>query len=208
MRGPEIQATPDQSLSGQTSLNTTVTLSGRPTDSLTNLPRWTLPLSKLTPLTSLVEQPKNQRRPRTRQSQQDDDRRRVSVVCCVMSVESPIQFQKRNQGYSTGWRASWQVSVPSNSDKNAPASCEVMLWDDCARDWGGSVRKGDVVFLQGEHTARLTDRRCQLLTSSRGERSSNHHLTTQLRGGSRRSLPHTPSVHRGSRQVRLRVWFG
>lgn len=44
------------------------------------------------------------------------------------------------------WIASWDVLAPGG---NAPAAAKVKLWDECAREWGGTVRKGDVILLEG-----------------------------------------------------------
>lgn len=92
-------------------------------------------------------------------------RKRVSLICCVITVTPPIPRQRRFQprpprhGDDQLWVASWKVLAPvtSTGDVGAahpdPASCNVTLYEMCARDWGGQVRRGDVVLLQGESEA-------------------------------------------------------
>lgn len=73
-----------------------------------------------------------------------------------MSVDAPVKRQRRKPGprgrRDDLWIASWRVSAPGGREDSysEPVSCNVKLWDECARDWGGMVRKGDAVLLEGE----------------------------------------------------------
>lgn len=137
------------SLGSEMSLPQSARPSGWPS-SVSNLPRWTLPPpSKLTPLCDLLV-------PSERTSRRSVPRKRVSLICCVITVNPPIPRQRRFQSRAPGqtnelWVASWKVLAPPSGDgAQDPASCTVTLYESCARDWGGVVRRGDVVLLQGE----------------------------------------------------------
>lgn len=135
------------SLGSEMSLPQSARASGWPS-SVSNLPRWTLPPpSKLTPLCDLLVPPE-------RTSRRSAPRKRVSLICCVITVNPPIPRQRRFQSRAPGqtdelWIASWKVLAPAAGVAD-PASCTVTLYESCARDWGGAVRRGDVVLLQGK----------------------------------------------------------
>ncbi|BEJ14042.1 hypothetical protein CspHIS471_0312160 [Cutaneotrichosporon sp. HIS471] len=66
-----------------------------------------------------------------------------------MSIDAPVSRQRRRAGpggrMGVMWIASWDVLAPGQGE---PVAAKVKLWDECARDWGGIVRKGDVILLE------------------------------------------------------------
>lgn len=119
-----------------------------------NLPRFTIPLSKLTPLDALL----NSTKPTRVDSQSMDPK--VHVIVCVTSTTAPV-LRKRKEERARGqegtlWIAKWDVVVPSSSSASSSSAragevgCEVVLWDKCAKDYGECVRRGDVVLLESE----------------------------------------------------------
>lgn len=65
------------------------------------------------------------------------------------------------------WIATWRVAARGTRGESLPdpVSCDVKMWDECARDWGGGVKKGDVILLEGE-SPRVSnaDSRCRVST--------------------------------------------
>lgn len=136
------------------SLNTTISNpsqlppSGQEGDtSMYNLPRFTIPLSKLSPLDTLLSNNKSRR-----DSQSLDAK--VHVIVCITSTTAPVVRKRKEERVrgmdGTLWIAKWDVVAPSSSTGGREAGCEVVLWDKCARDYGEYVRRGDVVLLESE----------------------------------------------------------
>ena len=75
-----------------------------------------------------------------RRNKKWDDR--FAVLCCVMDVHQPVQ----RKGI---WMAKWKVCGPGRHQETV--SCEVLFWGSCAKQTEGLARRGDVVFLTGEH---------------------------------------------------------
>jgi hypothetical protein len=132
------------------SLNTTVSNPSQypPTadqSSLLNLPRWSIPLSKLTPLSTLLARPR---------SNANRNGEMVNTIVCVLSVDQPV-LRKRKEEKARGrdatlWIGNWSVTAPppAGSEREV-GSCAVKLWDKVAQEWGDErVRKGDVVLLE------------------------------------------------------------
>ncbi len=71
-------------------------------------------------------------------------------MVCVMAVETPVLRQRKEKKAGregTLWIGGWQITAPPDGDEEV--SCNVKLWDNCAREWGDDkVRKGDVVLLE------------------------------------------------------------
>ncbi|BEI83209.1 hypothetical protein CcaverHIS002_0310770 [Cutaneotrichosporon cavernicola] len=66
-----------------------------------------------------------------------------------MNIDAPVSRQRRRVGpggrMGVMWIASWNVLAPGQGE---PVAAKVKLWDECAREWGGIVRKGDVILLE------------------------------------------------------------
>jgi hypothetical protein len=104
-------------------------------------------------------------------------RETVSVVVCVMAVETSVlrrRKEERARGVEgTLWVGGWRVTaMPDGGEYGGPhlapqvakvagtegtvkgtgeVGCEVKLWGECARDWGDErIRRGDVVLLESE----------------------------------------------------------
>ena len=112
-------------------------------DSVSHLPRWHIPLSKLVTLQSLV---------RLRSQPRSREKEMVNVIVCVMAVAQPVLRQRKEEkargATGTLWIGRWEVTAPPLGDED-PVKCDVKLWEGCARDWGDDkVRKGDVVLLE------------------------------------------------------------
>ncbi|KAK4685343.1 chitinase, partial [Tremellales sp. Uapishka_1] len=122
------------------SLNTTTT-SFPPTavgNDVSHLPTWSIALSKLAPLSTLLGK-------RRRQKQV------VSLIVCVMEVEQSKQLQTKEEKArgmpGTLWIGHWKVTAPP-AEGELPVSCGVKLWKEFGEKWGsGAMRKGDVVLL-------------------------------------------------------------
>ena len=134
--------------------------------SVSNLPRWHIPMSKLTDLATLLSsRTKRQRRGRYSREKAliDDDppngTDRYTMIVGVSSTETAVQRQRKEEKAKskegTLWIAKWGVVVPSTAELSArgevdEVGCEVKLWESCAKDWGqGKVRRGDVIMLEG-----------------------------------------------------------
>lgn len=158
------------------SLNTTVSLPTQldPGDlphahAHARLPGWTLPLSKLVTLPALLS--------RGSRKGMTGWRETVSVVVCVMAVETSVLRRRKEErargAEGTLWVGGWRVTaMPDGGEYGGPnlapqvarvagtegtvngtgeVGCEVKLWGECARDWGDErVRRGDVVLLESE----------------------------------------------------------
>lgn len=114
-----------------------------------------MPLAKLTTLERLLQTTPVQKQGKGKgKGKEHGWSKRITLLCCVMAVESPIQRQRRKSGVRAGelWIATWRISAPAGKSDSLsePVSCEVKLWESCARDYGGRLRKGDVVILEGE----------------------------------------------------------
>ena len=113
--------------------------------SLLNLPRWSIPLSKLSSLPTLL----------ARRSAPET----VALIVCILSVDTPVlrkrKVEKQRGEEGTLWIGGWVVTAPIIARGYEPSGggegCGVKLWDGWARDWGDErVRKGDVVLLESE----------------------------------------------------------
>lgn len=134
------------------SLNTTTTLTPPSQSSAPGLPTWTIPLSRLSTLQSILS-------PRGGTSARSA---KVSVIVCVVSTEPAVQRQRKEEKTrgqeGSLWISSWKVVAPpmaasgsaSAKDVGGEASCHVKLWNEAAREWEGRVRRGDVVLLESE----------------------------------------------------------
>jgi hypothetical protein len=137
------------------SLNTTVSNPSQfpPTadqSSVLNLPRWSIPLTKLTPLSTLLSSSTSSKS-RTESSQATLS---ISTIVCVLSVDQPV-LRKRKEEKARGrdgtlWIGNWNVTAPPDGDTGGEVGgCAVKLWDNAAKEWGDErVRKGDVVLLE------------------------------------------------------------
>jgi len=134
------------------SLNTTISSlppSGE-VSSVLNLPKWSIPLTKLSSLPTLL----------TAKGQGHGlEEKKISVIVCILSVDTPVLRQrkeeKRRGQEGTLWIGGWVVTAPNTwpgyAAQGDGGGCGVKLWGEAARDWGeGVVRKGDVVLLESE----------------------------------------------------------
>lgn len=158
------------------SLNTTISLSpSQPSQqrakdpdiygdtSITNFPRWVVPLSKLISLDILLSHPRTLARPR---AESDSGEGKISVIVCVTATSPPVLRRKKEErargAEGSLWVAKWDIVAPSGlgaaggtsmskdrAEGSGEVGCEVVLWDKCARDYGEVVRRGDVVLLEG-----------------------------------------------------------
>ena len=147
------------------SLNTTISNPSQPfpptadQSSLLNFPRWSIPVTKLVPLHSLLSRPaqrvpkgKGRHHPAADNGPNDE---LISLIVCVLSVDQPVQRQRKDQkargGEGTLWIGNWTITAPAPEPGQEVGSCQVKLWDNAAREWGDErVRKGDVVLLERE----------------------------------------------------------
>jgi hypothetical protein len=111
--------------------------------SVLNLPKWSIPLTKLSSLPTLL--------------QSHEEPQTISVIVCILSVDTPILRQrkeeKRRGQDGSLWIGGWVVTAPNIWVGYAPqgdgGGCGVKLWGEAAREWGDEVvRKGDVVLLE------------------------------------------------------------
>ena len=139
------------------SLNTTMSNPSQPfpptadQSSLLNFPNWSIPLTKLTTLASLLARPF----PRSRRGNDGDGDQLISIIVCVLSVDQPVQRQRKEEKArgeeGSLWIGNWAVTAPAPVLGEEAGSCQVRLWDSMARDWGDErVRKGDIVLLERE----------------------------------------------------------
>lgn len=204
-RGGVTQPEISESYSHLSSLNS-VSLSARsaPSQSLANIPTWTVPLHKILQLSALLA-PSDGRSRRSRgHAEESGARKRISVMCCVMSVDAPVRRQRRKPGprgrMGDVWIATWRVSAPGTRGDSLsdPVSCDVKLWDECARDWGGRVRKGDVVLLEGKSsdssTRSQSRRRVSPSLDRRQPGTTACLLAFELSSSTCRSLPYSSSA--------------
>jgi hypothetical protein len=138
---------PDLETQDESFLSLDTTISSLPpsgeVSSVLNLPKWSIPLTKLSSLPTLIQ---SHREPSS-----------ISVIVCILSVDTPILRQrkeeKRRGQDGSLWIGGWVVTAPNIWVGYAPqgdgGGCGVKLWGDAAREWGDEVvRKGDVVLLE------------------------------------------------------------
>ncbi|KAK8854650.1 hypothetical protein IAR55_003389 [Kwoniella newhampshirensis] len=155
----------------ESSLNTTTTTSHPsqfpPTQnendiSVSHLPTWHIPLTRLTNLHCLVSTPTPARTPRRYGPGREKGLH--TLIVCVVMVDQPIlrkrKEEKQHGQEGTLWIGRWTVVAPppailipggitTNLGGVGDVSCGVKLWDECARDWGDDkVRRGDVVLVE------------------------------------------------------------
>jgi hypothetical protein len=116
-----------------------------PTSSLYNLPKWQIPITKLTSLDTLISTP-------ARRNRDTSDKKWVNVIVCVVGVDRPKLLQRKEEKAKgregTLWVGKWDVVGPGENGVRE-VGCEIKLWDSFARDWGDEiVKKGDVVLLE------------------------------------------------------------
>jgi hypothetical protein len=168
------------------SLNTTATISQQ---SQPPLPNWSIPLSKLVTLQALLSG-----RTLFRRHDQQGQAAKVSVMVCVMAVDTPVRRQRKEEKArgqeGTLWIGGWRVTAPpadgaeiAGGGAVEEVGCVVKLWDSMAREWGeGSVRRGDVVLLESEYAVdccdhpHLTRFRCRIQSGNRQGPRFNHDL--------------------------------
>ena len=119
--------------------------------SITDFPRWTVPLSRLVSLDVLLS---HQRQRKSSSIVQVGDGR-VHVIVCVTGTMAPAQRRTKEQRArgmdGTLWLAKWEVvAVAAGSGSGKEVGCEVRLWDKCALEYGEVVRRGDVVLIERE----------------------------------------------------------
>lgn len=176
------------------SLNTTMSNPSQlpPTGetSITNLPRWTVPLSKLVSLDVLLSH------------QRQSDRGRVHLIVCVTGTTAPVQRRTKEQRArgmdGTLWLAKWEVVTPGTAGKEV--GCEVRLWDKCALDYGDTVRRGDVLLIEREYAwwslGRLTDIRRRIQTGHTERQGAIDTVVLDTSAACDGSVPHCPAIHR------------
>ena len=134
--------------------------------SVSNLPKWYIPLSKLVTLQSLISPSVSPRSRRSRVEASGTGSRLVSVMVCVTSVEQPV-LRRRKEERAKGkegtlWVGRWEVIAPPLSGGfgggvgtgTGEVGCEVKLWGSCARDWGDDrVCRGDIVLFESERVS-------------------------------------------------------
>ncbi|OCF57606.1 hypothetical protein L486_05065 [Kwoniella mangroviensis CBS 10435] len=125
--------------------------------SVSNLPRWSIPLHRLSTLHSLLS---------------FTSRGKVicSVIVCVLACEPIVQRQRKStvqSGFSRRVVAQedrvgsilhigkWTVTAQPSAGEVELTSI-VRLWDDCALEYGEKVRRGDVVLLENVEYKPLT----------------------------------------------------
>lgn len=146
------------SMSDDTTRNDTQNNSGDQTTSVHHLPKWTIPLSKLTTLPVLLSQP-------TKSVSYKGWKTVVSLLVCLIVVEEPVLRQRKEEKLrgreGSLWVGNWVVIAPPDGTIGAMDSgrqghgsevtCAVKLWEGCAKDMaGGKVRRGDVLLLESE----------------------------------------------------------
>lgn len=145
------------------SLNTTVSNPSQlpptadQTSLMLNFPRWSIPLAKLTPLSTLL----SSAGATSRRAGGPASTSTVSLIVCVLGVDQPVLRQRKEQKArgqeGTLWIGKWTVTAPGDGRQGTEietGSCQVKLWDQMAREWGDErVRKGDVVLLEGTYHA-------------------------------------------------------
>ncbi|WWC90521.1 uncharacterized protein L201_005457 [Kwoniella dendrophila CBS 6074] len=151
------------SLSTTTSSFPSQLLSNPGNTSVYNLPRWSIPLHKLTSLSTLFSSsninpgaksiPTSTSIARTRSKQLLIPNNNIyhSIIICILSTESVIQRQRKeeksNGREGTLFIGKWTVTAQPLPQQEE-LTCTVRLWDDCAQIWGEKVRRGDVVLLE------------------------------------------------------------
>ncbi|ODN90761.1 hypothetical protein L198_06077 [Cryptococcus wingfieldii CBS 7118] len=124
--------------------------------SIANFPAWSVPIAKLSSLQEVLRA-----RPEPAIRGLPDagfNQKRYTLIVCIVSVDSAVERQRKaNQGPrsrgigtegGTFWVGKWSItSPPVGADPEM--SCDVKLWDQCARQWGDEkLKRGDVVLLE------------------------------------------------------------
>ncbi|WVQ68421.1 uncharacterized protein L199_006629 [Kwoniella botswanensis] len=117
--------------------------------SVSNLPRWSIPLHRLSTLHSLL-------------SSTSRGKLMCSVIVCVLACEPIVQRQRKNTFQSGFTRkviaqeegggsvlhiGKWTVTAQPSAGEVELTSI-VRLWDDCALEYAEKMRRGDVVLLE------------------------------------------------------------
>ena len=112
--------------------------------SVSNLPRWSIQLSKLTELADLIHRPTGLGHDVEYGSES------LCVIVCVSAVSGPDLVRSKDDKArgreGTLWRASWEVVAP-NKQGTREIGFQVMLWGQCA-ERADTVRRGDIVLIQ------------------------------------------------------------
>lgn len=167
---------------------------GNQTTSMHNLPKWSIPLSKMTSLPLLLAQP-------APKATYKGWKTVVSLMVCVLTVDEPVLRQRKEEKArgreGTLWIGNWVVVAPPENggagagachavgrtrveggtgagDNVAEVTCAVKLWEACARDWGdGKVKRGDVILLESE-SAPITNTPSRHIASATQQRHFVH----------------------------------
>ncbi|WVW85445.1 hypothetical protein I302_107483 [Kwoniella bestiolae CBS 10118] len=117
--------------------------------SVSNLPRWSIPLHKLSTLSTLL-------------TSTSRGKQLCSVIVCVLATEPLVQRQRKAPVGTTRRMidreeagilsiGKWTITAQPGPGEGALTSI-VRLWDDCAVQFGERIRRGDVVLLENvEH---------------------------------------------------------
>lgn len=134
--------------------------------SLLNFPRWSIPLTKLTTLHSLLSHPTSRSKGKGKARRGDNDNEGdrdelVSLIVCILSVDQAVQRQRKEQKargeQGTLWIGNWTITAPGPVAGEEAGGCQVKLWDNQAREYGDErVRKGDVVLLERKPSPTLS----------------------------------------------------
>lgn len=136
------------------SLNTTMSHPSQPgpstpsgDTSMHNLPKWTVPLSRLSLLPKLLAP-----------DYHHPESPRICLIVCVTGTTRPMarrtKLERARGQDGTLWLAKWDVVAPAASGTSAvgleqgEVGCTVVLWDKCAKEHGETIRRGDVVLLE------------------------------------------------------------
>ncbi|WVQ72066.1 hypothetical protein IAR50_001610 [Cryptococcus sp. DSM 104548] len=125
--------------------------------SIANFPAWSVPIAKLSTLQDVL---RARPRPATRRlSDGGFNQERYTLIVCIVSVDAAVERQRKAiQGYSRGmgnrtegdtfWVGKWSITSPPVG-RDSEMSCDVKLWDKCAREWGDErLKRGDVLLLE------------------------------------------------------------
>ncbi|WWC63449.1 uncharacterized protein I303_106052 [Kwoniella dejecticola CBS 10117] len=144
---PVVHTQPEDSFSTTTSSFPSQLLTNPGNTSVSNLPRWSIPLHKLTSLATLLAPTRNTGRNVT----SSRSNKLHTLIVCVLSAEPVVQRQRKEEK-AKGKEGSlfigkWTVTAQPLSGEEE-VTTTVRLWDECAKEWGERVKRGDVVLLE------------------------------------------------------------
>ncbi|WVF67519.1 hypothetical protein IAT40_002275 [Kwoniella sp. CBS 6097] len=129
--------------------------------SVSNFPRWSIPLHKLVSLQSILSTTPAYRSGLGHGGPGGGGGggKLYTLIACVISTDPVVQRQRKEEkargGEGTLWIGKWMITAPPTSAAQnvghagqSEVTTSVRLWDNLAREWGEKVRRGDVVLLE------------------------------------------------------------